>query len=177
MAVSGAHHNGQRVHAGLVHKLLGLVHLGVLGADAVLGYADMAQFAFHAHTHGMGALHHVLQDGHVLFKGRGAGVPHHAGAAPAQRLGNHFVVRAVIQMEGHLHLGIAGRFQNGGSHELGLKIGEQTAVHLQDHAAVGFFRSEDRAQRGFGIVHIESGNGAAFFLGNVQKSLHVGQHG
>ena len=177
VAVGGAHHDGQRVHAGLVHKFLGFVYLGVFGADAVLGYADVSQFALHAHAYGMGALHHVFQDRHVFFKGRCAGVPHHAGAAPTQGLGNDFVVRAVIQMEGHFHLGVAGRFHDGGGHEPGLEIGEQTAVHLQDDAAVRFLGGEDRAQHGLSVVHVKSWNGAAFFLGNVQKSLHVGQHG
>ena len=93
-AVAGADGDGQRIDAGLLHELHGLVGIGQVreavdaGAVAVFDAAQAAEFAFHGDAARVRHLHHFAGDLHVVFEvGRRLAVchqravHHHAGEA------------------------------------------------------------------------------------------------
>ena len=107
-AVAGADGDGERVAAGTLHKLHGLIGIGidaVLGRDVFLNPGKAAQFGFHPDAVGMGVFHDPLGHGNILFEGVVRTVNHHGGEAAVNAGLAGFKIRAVIQVQGNGDLG------------------------------------------------------------------------
>ena len=176
VAMGGADGHGQGADAGALYEPGSVLHLGVVGADAVGGLAHQAQLTFHGDAHFGGHFHNTLRNLDVFLDRLTGCVDHHAGGAVAEGAEYLGDAGAVVQMERHGGFHIVHGFPDDGSHILG-KLGiEQAAVHLEDHRRAGFLRGLHNAQNGFQVVNIERGDGKAAGFAKVKNLFQTITH-
>ena len=191
-AMAGANGDGQGVHPGLGHKVLGLQRVGqhllvaefALGAHTVffarlagLQRAQAAQFALHRHAHGVRHFAHLLGHAHVvLVAGRCLGIGHeraihhHTRKARANGLLALCGGGTVVLMQNHRNVGVR---LDSGQHQvaqIGLaRVFARTGRSLQDDRAVGGLCGLHDGLHLFEVVDVECGHAVAEFGGVVEN--------
>ena len=184
-AVGGADGDGQRVTAGLLHKLLYVLGTGVgmvFGRNLVLDTGQHTQLALHRHIVLVGILHDLLRQRHVLIVRQVRTVDHHRRETHIDAILAKLEGIAVIQMQhdrnvlaqllGILHGTLGHVAQNG---RIGILAG--TRRHLHNHGRRSF---DARLHDGLHLLHvieIESGNGIPTLdrLGKHLAGIHQAQ--
>ena len=113
--------NGQAVHPGLLHKSHGFLRLCVQRHVASVqsgGLAYMTQLALHCQSLYMTQLHRLFSPGNVLLHVIGRGIHHDGGKSLPVSPCNFLPVPAMVQNQGHRHIGLFCQGLNHGNHQL-----------------------------------------------------------
>ena len=168
--MGGADGDGQRVTAGLLHKLLYVLGTGVGrirsgNLDLVLNAGQGAQLSLDHNAVVMGILHHLTGDGDVLLKGLGGSVDHNGGKAVVDAGFAGLKGVAVIQVQADGQAGL----DLGSLHQLykigAVGIGTGALGHLKDHRGIALPGSLGDALNDLHIVDVKGADGIAAVVG------------
>ena len=167
-AVAGADGDGERVAAGTLHELHGLIGIGidaVLGRDVFLNPGKAAQLGFHPDAVGVGVFHDPFGHGDVLFEGVVRTVDHHGGEAAVHAGLADVEIRAVVQMEHNRKI----RFQQTGLNKLHniilSRIFAGSGGNLKDERGLFLGSCLHDPLNDFHVVDVEGADGITFFVG------------
>jgi len=188
-AVAGSDGDGERVEAGFLHEIFGLVRVGEVvlhlavgqsGAVAVFDAAQDAQLTLDRDAQGMGHFDGRPGDLDVLFVGVGSlavfperAVHHDGGESEVDGGLEGLEAVAVVQVHGHGNVRV---FLAGSFHEL-LEVDEAAvlqgaAARLDNHRAVGFV---GRLHDGLDLLHVvdvERAHTVSALRGLIQNLTH-----
>ena len=179
--VAGTDGDGQGVAARALHKLHGLVRVGVNGffrGDFVFHTGQPAELGLHPDAARPGVIHHFFGQGDVFFEGQVRAVDHHRGETAVNAGLADGEVLAVVEVE---HEGQVA-FQKGRFHQLDQIIlpgvFARAGGHLKNGRGLLFRGRFNNALDDFHIIDVESAHGVAFFVGSFKQKFGTDQgHG
>ena len=176
-AVGGADGDGQGVHPGAGDEVGHVLGLGVGIACVLFRIEDhMAQLALDGHAPLVGIVGHAAQVFHVLVIGQLALVKHHGGEAIVDGLLDHRLGEAMVQVDGHRHLGaISQRFQHAGD-QVQVAAVEQRLGCADDHGGAQLLGGLHHAQGHFGVEGVEHAHPIVAGPGVAENLLGCDQH-
>ena len=178
--MAGADGDGQRVAAGLGHKLLHLLRAGIGGilgghVDFILDAGQGTQLGLHHHAVVVSIFHHLAGQGNVLGEGLGGGIDHHGGEAVLDAGLAQLKAVAVVQMQ---HNGQA-RLNNGGLHQLlqigAVGIGARALGHLQDQGGLQLSGGLGNPLNDLHVVDVEGTDGVTAVVSLLEHFLGSNQ--
>ena len=179
--VAGADGDGQRIAAGALHEVHGLVGVGVhrmFGGHFVLHARQLAQFRFHPHAARVGVFDDLLRDGDVLFVRQVRAVVHDRGEAAVDAVLADVEVLAVVKVQHHRQVGVQqGRLDE--LHDVVLPgVLARPGGNLKDQRGLFLAGRLHDALDDLHVVHVEGADGVPFLVGPLEHLLGTGQrHG
>jgi len=173
--------HGQKIHASALDEYFCFRGHGerrlarmLLGPFAFLA-AHVAHFTNDRDAAGVGQFHHLAGGLDVVRQAAIGGIEHHAVAAKANGL-NHGVERpAVIELDGHRHVGAFGRGFHRRHHQFEVVMGEVGLGDGEDHRGPAVFGRIDHRLEEVEADQIEGAYRIAVLVCVMKHVLHVDQ--
>ena len=183
-AVAGADGNRQGVNAGAGHEILHLLGIGELSlvgldADFILNAGELAELGLDGNVILMSVLRDAAGFLNVLLIGLGGAVEHHRGKAAVDAVLADLVACAVIKMQGDRNVGIHLHSGLNELHQIGVVgVLARAGGNLQNDGSIQLLAGFGDALDDFHVVHIESADSIAAFVGLLEHFLRIYQrHG
>src|SRR5579875_2727590 len=180
-AVAGSDGTGQRVAAGSLHELVGLIGVGKAGVLFIylhifLNAAQHSQFRFHRDAAPVGRFHHPPGDLHVLLKRMMRGINHHRGVEAAfdTVVGGLFV--AMIEVNGEERFGeYLIRCTNNGFEHPFIGIRASPFADLDDERSLRYDAAAEKPHSLFKVVDVVGAKGI-FAIGVLKQHFCWNDH-